>query len=756
MLRALIGAKELGLVTEWRFGFAGFGQRAASTPGVIYLDTGQDIAAGVLDHHAGGGEYDCTAELVAARREDVYNHLLADLLRRHLGGESFKGIRWTPTIITHRSPDWDGVVSAHLVIRLVEDGDLPDYAEALVQYTREVDQGRYRLDCSNPGARAAHLAYLALQNMRLSPVEQMRRGLELIERVVAQITAARKMAGCRRLSHGSHFHPGEPGATQWVEDEWFADLRKLLESDGEQFAREWAAGRRIEVELPTEQGDTVRVPAFVATREVTSVLNKYWVRGAGCPLFICPYEPGEEGHFRRVVISLDPEWEKDGRRPTLRGLGYALERLEKVHREQRNGGMDDRGGVARFRGGYCDNDDPWYDGRDFNYTIVDAPNSGTYIPFEAIVATATAHHFWEVPLHSGTVFLVWANNEKATVGGRSGGFKPQSEGLVEALKSFCNDSYERPAEIAGVEVPNFASVSASVREFPKGLGRVGSPAKPLCRPLLVVEVTARAGCSIEGLTSARQKVVDAMGELPDYSLTRAVPRTHFAGPSRAEVLLRELSEAGGRPAGELAEGEEVLLFNGRMLVLHKASDRHLSPREEQIDRKVLLYAAFLNEALAEFSRRITGLLKDAGGAVENVKAEEVCRDFLVFQTRYFQTEVSRVPRGRLLMENLAASLGLVENYAEVRSEMERLDQFERQLAVDRESRSERVLQGALFFVAVSGVYQTLLAYLTAPETVRESAKLWLSAVVVAVLALWLFVRSHRHRKRGRIWRGGSE
>jgi hypothetical protein len=88
--------------------------------------------------------------------------------------------------------------------------------------------------------------------------------------------------------------------------------------------------------------------------------------------------------------------------------------------------------------------------------------------------------------------------------------------------------------------------------------------------------------------------------------------------------------------------------------------------------------------------------------------------------------------------------------------MERLDQFERQLAVDRESRSERVLQGALFFVAVSGVYQTLLAYLTAPETVRESAKLWLSAVVVAVLALWLFVRSHRHRKRGRIWRGGSE
>ena len=100
------------------------------------------------------------------------------------------------------------------------------------------------------------------------------------------------------------------------------------------------------------------------------------------------------------------------------------------------------------------------------------------------------------------------------------------------------------------------------------------------------------------------------------------------------------------------------------------------------------------------------------------------------------------------MERLTASLGLTENYAEVRSEMDRLEQFEKQLAEDRESRSDRVLQWTLFFVAVSGVYQTVLAYLGSDSKTRQSTSFWVTALVIAALALGLFFRSRRHSKRG--------
>ena len=75
-------------------------------------------------------------------------------------------------------------------------------------------------------------------------------------------------------------------------------------------------------------------------------------------------------------------------------------RRRRLNIERYRKDVDDRqvcpiDGASRTpRPGY-DNADPWYDGRDFNYTIVDAPNSGTCIPFETIVEIATGRRFWE-------------------------------------------------------------------------------------------------------------------------------------------------------------------------------------------------------------------------------------------------------------------------------------------------------------------------------------------------------------------------
>jgi hypothetical protein len=68
------------------------------------------------------------------------------------------------------------------------------------------------------------------------------------------------------------------------------------------------------------------------------------------------------------------------------------------------------------------------------------------------------------------------------------------------------------------------------------------------------------------------------------------------------------------------------------------------------------------------------------------KAFDICRDFLHFRAAYYQVDAWRSSRGRTLVGQLAAFLRLRENYDEVRSELERLEQIENQQV-------ERSLQG---------------------------------------------------------------
>ena len=161
----LPGARELGLEVCWRHQFVGFGFRAQTTPGVVFVDVGGRLQPGVLDHHAGEKADTCASAVVLGNREAVYNHLLGPWLERLPCGGIAPGARWSPTMVTHKDPDWDALVACYLVERLVEDGDFPPFAEALVAYALEVDQGRYRLDAESEDSRLApHMGYLALQS----------------------------------------------------------------------------------------------------------------------------------------------------------------------------------------------------------------------------------------------------------------------------------------------------------------------------------------------------------------------------------------------------------------------------------------------------------------------------------------------------------------------------------------------------------------------------------------------------------------
>lgn len=749
-----LGTQALGLKVDWRYCFVPPGERAATTPGMVYVDVGGTVAPGIIDHHGLDGSGTCSAMLVVEQREQVYNHLLSPWLVRFEEGRVPAGAVWTPTLVLHHDPDFDALVAAFLVRLLIAEGDLPRYARALAGYALEVDQGRYllplrvALEAQEEGALhldpreldAIHLAYLAIQSFtgpdgrELSSGEKLRLGFELIECVLAGIAAARGEAP-RKLEE---LVPGAPGVDAWRADARFAPFAALLDRDLELFREDFRQGRKVDsVPLPAaDGGEAVPVRAFVAAGPPRSVLHKYWVRGAGFPFFICPLSDGagqgSAGRVprRRIVLSLDPTFSVDGRRPSLRGLGFRLERAESAAR--RAAGTEVRRGMPRYGGGYCDNPDPWYDGRGHGWTIVDSPLVGTTLPYEEIVALATGGEFWKVPLASGSLYLVWTEPEASGAPGPpEAGLRPFAamSRTLEAL--YRESSQERtPAGAAAPAVLGFR-VQEWVRRFPEGT----------CSPLRVVEVAGEPGSSLEDLVRLRREILG--DRVPDFSLAHVRPGLHFSAPELIDRLLDELGGGDLRPLGDLSPAEERVLFNGHSLVTFAPGD---VPKggEPDPDLEVLLYGAFLYQTLLHFSERLSDLVPSGESRLIPGSTQRLRADFLRFEARYYQLEVSRAPRARTLFGEIAATLGLAELFVKVRSELDRLGQIEERVAAERQRRAEGIIQFALFVLAISGLLQTIVAFLQYGEPWGE-VMWWVIPIVGAFVGLFFWARLRGRR-----------
>ena len=713
-----IGTGDLGLMMEWRYRFTGFGERASTTPGVVYIDVGGALCPGVLDHHGAEGS-SCAAEAVFQNRELVYNHLLAPWLDARFRGVEVRGIPWQPTIVTHANPDWDGVVAAYLVRRLVEDGDFPEGTVALVAYTRLVDQGRYPVELgSGRGVLAPHMAYLAAQNSRdssgrlPSSESQLRRGFELLDRC---LTGA-DTQGRRWALRGPEDLMGDaPAAMAWARDPEFGDLRAMLEADRAAFERDRSRSRILEkVMLPaTDGGEPVPVSGWVALCPTESVLNKYWVRAAGFPLFVCPYDEESQpphvvrDHYERVIVSVDPTIRVQGRQPNLRGLGFALEQAESAAREAR-GGIDDRGGPPRFEEAYGDNSDPWYDGRAHDWTIVDSPRSGTVLDYTAIVDIATGGTFGETPVSSATVTMVWSDTQLDKLVTAKGSLPP-FERMASTLEPLYQDCAETPLGIGRNESDQLGITTASWHRIPPP----GTSA-----PFRVIQITVAPGTTLESLARECGRVGGACR--PDYQLVRVRLGPHFTAPARVGDVLRALGGEALQSLGGSGEDQDALLFNGRSVLVQETGAT--SPRAEpDPEREILLYVAFLWETLLAFSRRISALVPGGKARLDGLQAQELRSDFLRFQARYYHLEVSRSARGRALFSSLCDTLGLQALYAEVQSELDRLAELEGSFVAARRARGEAVIQGTLYFLSVAGLFSTVLAFLSWPD---RSASMW--------------------------------
>ncbi|MCX7023783.1 MAG: hypothetical protein NT080_04095 [Spirochaetes bacterium] len=341
-----------------RYEYVEFGrQLRAAEPGKLYLDVGNDLAPGVVDHH---------------HRDDATS--AAELVVRRPGLVT----GWIPpgaddwTIVVHRYPDLDCACAAYFAEKLVREGRLPEGADRIAEYVTGVDQGRFgEIDADHPGIYETFAVLVDALELPMPERwdETMRIGRRILD-----------FALSKARNFGS---AGLPGNLFDDAPEEFRAARDQLREDRAAYLADVTdldKFRIMTARLPRERSGSVEETDGVVWTAPSPKFFKLWARtdlarssrGRGFRFLYVVWPGGCDGRDRHV-LSVDPYSGCD-----LRGLGAALNRLEAAARARMGVVID-----GPPRDGY-DIADPWYDGRGHDYTIVDAPSRGTELEPEEI------------------------------------------------------------------------------------------------------------------------------------------------------------------------------------------------------------------------------------------------------------------------------------------------------------------------------------------------------------------------------------
>jgi len=788
---ALLGARALGIPVQWTYGFVGHGSSATTTPGVVYLDVGNRLCAGVLDQHQDGSVGECTSDLLLSHPEYVYHHLLSEVLTLHAQGQLPPKLTLTFRIITHRDPDWDGMVSAFLVQRLIEDGELPAYAPALIAYSRQVDQGRFSvrryLDKGEEGLRALallpHLGALVVTHTYRNPEQALTVGMELLKATLdGLLVSIGAPWGWTQQTFETLDAPVN-GAGAWAQQERFEGFPERIVADLNQWRNESADATCEDVLLPVDSADggvyLQAVPAVILRRPSKSMLNKYWARAEGHPLFVCPYTDGNDAPLGpdavagRVVISLPDDvgsWPTGVKPAHLRGLGAVLEREETRLRTEI---QQQRVGRPRWDDdAYCDNADPWYDGRGHAYRILDTPRAGTVQTYASLVAHIRNARFW-APLDvvlddiSFDLHVVLPDDGLRLESTEAPSLTEQGiwgpGGLSSTLRTWA--SHTRTHDVANALLtllppPPGVRVHRAVR---RDITPVHRPAGRVFPRMIHVSVrrdrqateAPRLGEVVRWLVDVERAI---LGNAPAESGAECAPDRAFlalswtpsrefrGGPATLERLLRRIGATTTRPDGTrvgprvIARERPALQTDADAAQVAPIAEAIAVDVEQNVLAEMLGYVAFLDATLSRVSEQIAMAVLTLEGAETrtHVAVADVRNEFLLFQGLYFQPEVSANPRVQQACDDVRTALQLDRHYREVESELDRLAQVETARADERMGTVMEILTLVSLVGTVDAVAQGL------NEGMGEDQN-WLRAVLALVTLLSVAVLRRRFR-----------
>lgn len=398
----------------------------------LFLDVGNALREGVIDHHHLGGSQEDMGEPCRAtsRLTAAFSHLIP------------AGVE---TIVLHRGTDFDCWLSVWLVLRRLSGLPFPFGTSLLTNFAALNDQG---LASFRTAHALAPVACLLADTVGIPlgpwsagrPVEQfsaailegeqekegmppatpelvfdevdakdralLLRGMALITYLFERISRLQNKLG--PAAEGTSLTLDMPDLFDFAQD-WPTES-SMAQADLSQYRRErddTACCEITRVSLPVRDGGAKQPAEALLWKRVPSCrLHKFWARSdqervsdgfalTAIPLF-------EEEHngvpVSRVIISTDPAKSYD-----LRHLGPVLERAE-VARERwlcegtadpayqtRSAEMLENGRMPRFRESWCTNHDPWYDGRAHAHTIVDAPGRGSLLSIGEVLEIVKGH-----------------------------------------------------------------------------------------------------------------------------------------------------------------------------------------------------------------------------------------------------------------------------------------------------------------------------------------------------------------------------
>jgi hypothetical protein len=338
----------------------------------LYLDVGNALRAGVIDHHHLGSASRSSASLVLD-----YPHFVRDAVN------SWRAESDPFTIVLHHYPDLDAAAATYLAMHYLTEGEFPAGVRILCNLVDRVDHGYPGMHPTNPFTLyTAHLRLgdrlsKTLKGEQLSD-EWIRQSLKMIHFVMQQLaTHQRSILEIDAFEYDEVFGPDD---RQAVEQD-MVRYRKKLDLPN-------TAARKVQLRLPGVLGGNREVRALIV-RDVQNpgdpervMYFKDWARGEGFAATSVYHHDAGNG-LPRAIVSVDPRAEV-----TLDGLGKLLEQAE-VEKRVKEKGRDTRLFDSRTderladRPGYL-NPDPWYDGRDHGFTIVDSPRAGTVLTADEV------------------------------------------------------------------------------------------------------------------------------------------------------------------------------------------------------------------------------------------------------------------------------------------------------------------------------------------------------------------------------------
>lgn len=331
-----------------KFSFVPPGTVAESELSHVYLDVGNRLCPGVIDHHHSEAPEHSATEIVLHRPELVTAQVTKE--------------EEPITLITHHYPDLDAVSATFIARTCLLKQPITAFHKWLALYTSNIDAGKLKLNPENAVCvysvflvRTHHASIAKNQeDVNTISLRMLTTGLLLLE----------------FLYQASSDMPSR------LEDPDFLKALPALEQDIKWVEQDFAIYRRdlqraeiFEANLPLQIGCETKAVKGLLLAYPEATLFKSWARGSGFTLTAIQLSP------KRTIISVDPE-----QGVYLKGLGELLEIKETEVREHLG-----KQRLGQNRPGY-DSPDPWYDGRSalHQYTIIDSPRDGTVIGMEDI------------------------------------------------------------------------------------------------------------------------------------------------------------------------------------------------------------------------------------------------------------------------------------------------------------------------------------------------------------------------------------